>query len=189
MTTVSCKPWPEVPTATDTAAERRTPGTRVMSRWAVGVMPGPTSGAVTRASAPVTDQDADTSARATAPRAMAANAITVNARTSAKAGSRLACAAARPRAKPTTSTTPRRLRLSLVSQRSPAGYARMISNATGTAASTGAALVNRLTWPGGGSPCCRSRISPPAAAQTSAQSATQRRAAAIRRRAAGPDPA
>jgi len=189
MTTVSCRPCPDVPTATETAADRWTPGTRVISRWAAGMIPGPTSGAVTRASAPVADQDAATSARATAPWAMAANAITVNARTSANAGSRLAWAAARPRAKPTTSTTPRRRRLSVVSQRKPTGYARMISRATGTAASTGAALVNRSTWPGGGRPCCRSRIRPAAAAQTSAESATQRRAVTIRRRAAGLAPA
>ena len=61
----------------------------------------------------------------------------------------------------------------------------MTSTATGRAASTGAALVNRSTWPGGGSPCWRSRISPPADPRTSAASATQRRLAAIRRRPAG----
>ncbi len=121
ITTVSCRPWPDVPVVTDTAAERWTPGTPVMARWAAGVIPGPAAGAVTRASAPVADQDAATSARATAPRAMAANAITANARTSANAGSRLACAVSRPRAKPTTSTTPRRRRVSRVSQRSATG--------------------------------------------------------------------
>ncbi len=110
MTTGSCRPWPDVPWATATAAHRRTPGTAVIWRCAAGVIPGPTAGAVTTASAPATCQDAATSALATALRAMPANAITANARTSANAGSTPACAAARPRAKPTSSTTPRRRR-------------------------------------------------------------------------------
>ena len=58
----------------------------------------------------------------------------------------------------------------------------MTSSATGIATSTGAALVNRSTLPGGGSPCWRRTTRPPTAAQTSAMSNTHRRAAAIRRR-------
>ena len=79
MTTGSCSPWPDVPWATATAAHRRTPGTAVIWRCAAGVIPGPTAGAVTTASAPATCQDAATSALATALRAIPANAITANA--------------------------------------------------------------------------------------------------------------
>ncbi len=121
MATVSVRPWPDVPVTTETAAKRRTPGTRLITRCAAGVIPGPACGAVTTASAPAACQDADTSARVTAARAIAANAITANARTSAKAGSVPPRAAVPPRANPTTITTPRRRWASRASWRSTSG--------------------------------------------------------------------
>ena len=164
---------------------RWTPGTAAIARCAAGVIPGPTAGAVTTASAPAACHDAATSAAATALRAIAAKAITANARTSANAGSTPACAAAPPRAKPTTITTPRRRPASRVSWRSTTGYPRITSRAAGIATSTGAAAVKKSVLPGGGRPCWRRMTSPPTAAQTSMMSATHRRAAASRRRASG----
>src|SRR6185437_8374114 len=114
-------PRGDVPVVTETVAARRTPGTPVMRRRAAAVRPGPVGGAVTTASAPAACQDAEVSARTTAPRAMAANAITANARMSANAGSVPVCAAELPRARPTTITTPRRRPASLVSWRRTSG--------------------------------------------------------------------
>src|SRR5215472_5706560 len=178
MTTGIWMPWPDVPSVSEIAAKRWTPGTPLIWRWAAGVIPGPTSGAVTIASAPAVCHDATTSARWTASRAIAANAITANASTSANVGNTAVSAAVPPRARPTTITTPRRRPASRASWRRTIGYARRTSRATGIATSTGAALVNRSTLPGGGRPCWRSRTRPPTAAQTRAMSKTHRRVAA-----------